>query len=298
MATLTITRGLPASGKTTWAKQQGAFRVSRDDTRKWLGLVHGQNEVEVTKYHKQLVSGRLQLGVDVIVDDTNLVQRHAREWAEMAAKYGADFVVKDFTGVPLITCLMRDMEREDNVGQDVIRMLHNRYLKGRTLPLPAPEINAERLTDLPEVYTPDLTLPPAYIVDIDGTIADHQGVRDPYDTTKYLLDKPKMAVVRTVWAVEGAGNEILFTSGRGEDFREVTEAWLHYSYMTRKDRPWKLFMRPAGDTRRDDIVKRELFDKHIRDEYAVLGVFDDRDRVVKMWRQLGLTVFQVAEGDF
>jgi hypothetical protein len=57
-------------------------------------------------------------------------------------------------------------------------------------------------------------------------------------------------------------------------------------------------MRAAGDTRADAVVKRELFDAHIRDRYAVTAVFDDRDSVVAMWRGLGLTVFQVAYGAF
>ena len=57
-------------------------------------------------------------------------------------------------------------------------------------------------------------------------------------------------------------------------------------------------MRPAGDRRRDSIVKAELFDRKVRDEYRVLVVLDDRKQVVDMWRSLGLTCLQVAEGDF
>ena len=57
-------------------------------------------------------------------------------------------------------------------------------------------------------------------------------------------------------------------------------------------------MRATGDPRKDSIVKREIFDREIRDRYRVVGVFDDREQVVQMWRALGLTVFQVAEGDF
>jgi hypothetical protein len=57
-------------------------------------------------------------------------------------------------------------------------------------------------------------------------------------------------------------------------------------------------MRPAGDSRRDAIVKQEIFDTEVRDRWRVVGVFDDRRQVVRMWRALGLTVFQVAEGDF
>ncbi len=57
-------------------------------------------------------------------------------------------------------------------------------------------------------------------------------------------------------------------------------------------------MREAGNTENDAIIKRRMFDEHIRANYNVLGVFDDRDRVVEMWRSLGLTCFQVDKGNF
>ena len=57
-------------------------------------------------------------------------------------------------------------------------------------------------------------------------------------------------------------------------------------------------MRQLGDSRRDAVVKGEIFEAEIRDRWRIVGVFDDRQHVVRMWRELGLTVFQVAEGDF
>jgi hypothetical protein len=57
-------------------------------------------------------------------------------------------------------------------------------------------------------------------------------------------------------------------------------------------------MRRAGDRRKDWVVKSELYREHIEPRYDVLLVLDDRDQVVRAWRGLGLTVFQVAEGDF
>ena len=87
MTTLTITRGLPGSGKTTWARQQaGAVRVNRDDLRRMLhgGLIgQGWAEVQVT-----LASGRRSRpccgpGVNVICDDTNLRAKVVRELAEL-----------------------------------------------------------------------------------------------------------------------------------------------------------------------------------------------------------------------
>ena len=52
------------------------------------------------------------------------------------------------------------------------------------------------------------------------------------------------------------------------------------------------------DQRKDSVVKVEIFDREIRHAYRVIGVFDDRAQVVRAWRALGLTVFQVADGNF
>jgi hypothetical protein len=57
-------------------------------------------------------------------------------------------------------------------------------------------------------------------------------------------------------------------------------------------------MRPADDQRADDVLKSELYYQNIRDRYNVLGVIDDRPKVCRMWRKLGLSVFQVGNPDY
>jgi hypothetical protein len=59
-----------------------------------------------------------------------------------------------------------------------------------------------------------------------------------------------------------------------------------------------LHMRRTGDSRKDSIVKKEIFERELKHAWHIVAVFDDRNQVVKMWRSLGLTVFQVADGDF
>ena len=59
-----------------------------------------------------------------------------------------------------------------------------------------------------------------------------------------------------------------------------------------------LAMRKAGDTRKDSIIKKEMFEEYVEDKYKILFVLDDRNQVVEFWRSLGLTCLQVAEGDF
>ena len=95
-------------------------------------------------------------------------------------------------------------------------------------------------------------------------------------------------------AAKRDGLEVIFCSGREDTARETTVQWI----AEHVEVPGRLYMRAAGDRRKDAIVKRDLFDRHIRHEYDVRYVLDDRQQVVDMWRALGLTVFQVARGDF
>jgi predicted kinase len=298
MTRLLITRGLPASGKTTFARklQPRVVRVNRDDLRRML---HGErlyaqwSEGQVTHAQRSSVKALLRAHTDVIVDDTNLRAKTCREWAELAARCGALFEVHDFTDVPLEECIRRDTERpaDDQVGEAAIRKMHARYLAGRNLPLPVPYLAPGEQT---VVYQPDPELPPAVLVDIDGTVALMTG-RGPYDWHRVGSDAPNPAVIAAVRAMHAAGHAIVFCSGRDEVCRAETEAWLElYVGVPYQD----LFMRPANDGRKDSVVKREIFDTKIRDRWRVIGVFDDRQQVVRMWRALGLTVFQVAEGDF
>ena len=147
MARLIVTRGLPGSGKTTYARtlQPRVVRVNRDDLRRML---HGRRfltqwaEWQVTIAQRAQVEALLRAGTDVCVDDTNLRSRTVRDWARLAAALGAAFEVADFTQVPLDECLRRNTHRpdEERVDEDVIRSMYERFIAGRDLPLPVPEV--------------------------------------------------------------------------------------------------------------------------------------------------------------
>jgi hypothetical protein len=168
--------------------------------------------------------------------------------------------------------------------------LWQRYLAGRVLPLPVPEVRAA----IGGVYDPPAGAPEAVLVDIDGTVAIMNG-RGPYDMTRVADDGPNAPVITAIRAMHAAGHRIVFCSGRTDDCREATEAWLARHVGVPYD---ALHMRVTGDQRRDSVIKAEIFEREIRDRYHVVGVFDDRAQVVRMWRGLGLTVFQVADGAF
>lgn len=301
MPKLTITRGLPGSGKTTWAREWVAedpanrVRVNRDAMRKMLhfdqrNATHLTEQI-ITKACADLVRGYLRTGQDVVVDDTNLRQRNARAWATLAHVTGSDFEVKDFTGVPLDTCLERNQQRpaETRVPEKALRTMHAKFLAAG--PLLEPTADAQAAEEW-EPWHPTPGLPDAYLVDIDGTVA-LCGDRDIYDGAKAHLDTVNENVANVIGKLSH-GHPMIYMSGRSEEYREVTEGWLHDHGLLADH----LHMRPAGDKRKDSTVKHELFNKHVRGNYNVAGVFDDRNQVVDMWRAIGLTVFQVADGNF
>lgn len=134
--------------------------------------------------------------------------------------------------------------------------------------------------------------PIAVICDIDGTLA-HMNGRSPYDPTRYHEDT-KDDTVHYIFARISEGAVRIICSGRDDTYRGVTEKWLAEHGITYD----LLYMRLAGDKRSDAIIKQEIYDTYIKDNYNVRCVLDDRNRVVEMWRRNGLKCLQVADGDF
>ena len=305
MPRLVITRGLPACGKTTMARAWVAddpatrIRVNRDDTRAMFHAgrlgTHDQ-ERQVTIARDAAVAALLRKGWDVICDDTSLPARHARDLRRVAVMAGADFEVWDMTDVDLDVCLERNRTRAGTpafVPDEVIRDMYQRFVHGKTYPLPLPdEVVGATGEVVPYVAPPGA--PTAVMVDIDGTVALMAG-RSPFDETRVHEDTANTAVITAVRAMHAAGHAVIFCSGRTAGCRTATEEWLAEHVAL----PYEaLHMRAEGDSRKDSIVKVEIFDREIRHKYNVIAVFDDRAQVVAAWRALGLTVFAVAEGNF
>ena len=132
----------------------------------------------------------------------------------------------------------------------------------------------------------------AVIVDVDGTVAKITR-RNPHDTAKCGQDEPIAHVIELVRLFSYNGYRVLFCSGREASFRDLTDRWLkeHVSV------PFDLFMRPAGDKRKDSVVKEEIYVSHIKDMYSVRAVIDDRLQVCQLWHKLGLPLFRVGDPD-
>jgi predicted kinase len=303
LTTLTITRGLPGSGKTTlarrWVAEDPAHRArcNRYDFRAQLhdGVSRGQDtERHVTAAQHAAIGALLRQGVDVICDDTNLPARSVRDLRRIAVLAGGGFAVIDMTDVPLEECLRRNALRDGGarVPDLAIVDMYARYIAGRPHPLPITDEPAT-VSARPEPYVAPDGAPRAVMVDIDGTVALMVG-RSPYDESRVHEDRPNTAVITAVRAMHSAGHLVLFCSGRTEACRTETENWLRHHVGI----PFEaLHMRAVGDARKDAVVKAEIFDRHIRGAYDVVAVFDDRNQVVEAWRAIGLTVFQVAAGN-
>lgn len=277
-----MTRGLPGSGKSTWAKQYqaehpGTIRVCKDDLRAMLhDSKHSKGrENFVLKVRDFIVDKALEDGHDVVIDDTNLHEKHFDRMIELAAKHGAIIEPKDFTDVPLEECIRRDLARPRSVGERVIRQMHRQYLE----PKPAPP-----------VYDP--TLDNCIIVDLDGTLAlfDRDKV-SPYDRD-FSQDEMNWAVYNILVRFMGR-HRVIILSGRKDTFKEETESWLVDHDVCHAG----LYMRRADDNRPDVVVKEELYNQHIRGKYNVVMVIDDRLSVCRLWHRLGLPLFRVGDPD-
>ncbi len=153
---------------------------------------------------------------------------------------------------------------------------------------------------------------PLYIFDIDGTLslAHHRQhiLNDRDDSHRWRRfyaacdkDLPNTPVIATMERLRITGADVWLFSGRSEEVRDKTITWLaeNTSFMTHDLNGPMLSMRPEGDYTPDDELKASWFESMlIEDKRRLVAVFDDRDRVVNMWRAKGVACFQVAPGDF
>lgn len=142
-----------------------------------------------------------------------------------------------------------------------------------------------------------------YLFDIDGTLADlthrlHHINKWPKDWDSFFADckhdAPIPHMCELARSLNGAA-PIVLVSGRSDRVRVETDFWIKVSAQIL---PAALYMRKDGDHRPDHIVKGELLDRIIADGWKPIMAFDDRNQVVKMWRERGIPCAQVAEGDF
>ena len=293
MSKIILTRGLPASGKSTWAKEFVRFnpntvRVSRDDLRAQMYPGADYRDIDedlITEAETALVRAALRQGKTVVVDAMHLQQRYINRWQ----KLGYPVEIVEFH-TDEATLLVRNTNRESRVPNHVIVNNYKKFVN-KDGSLRKVKLNPEEFI-IDYKYVPDNTKPTAVIVDIDGTLAHNDGHRSFYDYTQVMGDKP-------VWHVIDAANGLntvhhtIVVSGRKAECREDTEAWL-IMHGVQYD---EFYMREDGDDRADTIVKMEILRDKIAPEFDVIAAIDDRPSVCEAWRKMGIPTFQVGDPD-
>lgn len=284
-----LTVGISASGKTTWAEAFVAEKaavgevwrnINRDDIRKEVFEIKTGNsfcwnewkrpwEKDVFTLWERRIKEVLAdpSKVDgVIVSDTNLNPSIRNMLFRKFEAVGCDITLKFFP-IEFEEAVKRDLARPNPVGSHVIAEQIEKYWD-----------------QFGDKYVADTTLPKAVIVDIDGTVA-HITTRKIFDWMEVNTDRPDTMVCDVVRGLKAQGYKIVVTSGRDAVSRDLTWEWLktHFGF-----KPDELLMRAHKDMRKDTVVKRELFDAHIRNKYNVVLAIDDRPVVVRLWRKLGI----------
>lgn len=155
----------------------------------------------------------------------------------------------------------------------------------------------------------DQPKPLAIIVDLDGTLADCEHRRhfiegDPDDPTvrkdwksfyESMSEDPVNQWCEHLVNLHFAADiRVILTTGRPAQYRKLTEAWLSNNAIPFDE----LYMRAEGDFRADELIKEEIYKTKIEPAYRTILVVDDRAKVVKKWRELGLTCLQCSEGNY
>lgn len=300
---MVVTLGVSTSGKTTYAEslnQVEWMNINRDDIRK--NIYESENndhfhwdkwdwgrEDEVTAEQEKMVILAMQQDMHVIISDTNLSHKAQKKWSGMAQSLGFELEYKVFH-ITLNEAIKRDNNRQMKVGEHIIRRQYKHYQDNCKC-----FILDHFKQLLGEKWSTNITGVCPVISDIDGTVADMTGVRDPFDWHLVGLDRPRNNVIRTV-EYFNKDNVVVFLSGRDSCCYKETKEWLQKHVIVCNN---SLYMRAHKDFRKDWIVKLELLVELCEHGYGKpVVVFDDRNVVVQAFRHVGLEVFQVQEGNF
>lgn len=295
MSKLIILQGPPCSGKSTWAAEYKinedpeAVIVNRDDIRFKLG--NGKytmnREDEVTEIEYNNVIEGLKEGKTVILDATNLNQTYLKKWLELPIEYTYEF--KEFY-VPYAEAMKRSKARKAAGGLYISRNIMTKFYKKYY-----PKEFREELTDKRVIREPEVRLPSVVICDLDATLALHQG-REPFEWELLKTDKidPRLRLLLNNFM---GLYKVVFITGRPESARLATTEWLQ-DPENKLHNNWVLYMRDNNDFSHGDDYKEKVYHEKIEGKYNVLCVFEDSNKCVKRWRELGLLTCQVENSDY
>ena len=282
-----FTVGASASGKTTQAESfaennpdwmiicRDNFRASICRPFSWTAWkkLGGKAEKEVNHLQASWIQTAIERHANVIICDTNLSPKNFNHLVDVFKHAGYKIYFKFFP-VDWKTAVERDNARENGVGLSVLAQ------------------QFERLHEWERRKSGLLKLGgrSAVLCDIDGTLA-HMTTRGPYDYDKVGTDSLDDEIFDILRGLSRLGYAIVIVSGRDGICKEDTYNWLLANL---RNVPFYHYQRAVGDKRPDDVIKEELLEQIVAYGFCPKMVFDDRPRVTRMWRRLGLKVFQVG----
>lgn len=286
MLKVLILQGISGSGKSSFAKELMSKdptykRVNRDLIREMTINKWTPSSEDLTiSIEFSLVQEILKNGFNCIIDDTNLskktLDKIKSELDRISKELNIQIEISEkLIDTPLPECIRRDSLRPNPVGKKVILEQFAKYM-------PKPNYS-EWVADKQK----------AILVDLDGTLAHFQN-RSPFDYSKVKDDTCDVFVKDVVLKYYNDGYDIIVVSGREDSCIDETRDWLLKNDIPAR----KLFMRKTGDSRKDSIIKQEIYEDEIKPNWSVFLCLDDRNQVVEMYRSLGLKVLQCNFGDF
>ena len=298
MSKLILTQGIQGSGKSTFARKWASedpehrVRLNYDDLRNMLGTYWVPSREGMLKDIEEAFLKKAMLkGYDIIIDNMNLNPKTIGKYEEWAKNYGYTFE-KVLFDTPVEECIRRDKLRPNPIGEVVIKRTWNTY---RDYII---QESIKKMKEKEMIQNPNL--PHCIIVDMDATLFLNTNGRpfygDELNPEDILKDEPIWPVITLVKAYQNTGNLVIGLSGREDKpqiractIKQCENVGIHLDV---------LVLRPLGSKKRGEVSKKELFEDNIKDKYYVDFILDDSSKVVKMYRDLGLTCLQPNEGKF
>jgi len=284
MQKIIMLKGLPGSGKSTWAKEKvkqgGYLRISMDDLRaSAFGGWSVKKEKACLRMRDDLVRFTIKEGKSAIVDATNLNPKHEYRLRALAEELGVPLVINDdFLKISPEECIERDLHRgEAAVGSKVIYDMYDKWVRPTPMKILEKEKDKRRCV----------------VIDLDGTLAIRVSDRSYYDMTRVDEDVPDPLMSFLVDCLAEAGEfyaDVVLLTGRSEEGRELTEKWLRDNCIDYD----ALYMRKEGDKRKDVEVKEEILKEQIMPKYAVVGAIDNSMRCATMYYDLGIITLKAG----
>lgn len=289
-----LAMGISGSGKTTWAKQWAEedplhrVRLNYDDIRTMLGKYWVPEREDLVKHIFQVaLVEAIESEYDIVIDNmSNLNPKHIEEYKKLISTYPYELEFKLFD-TPVEECIRRDSLRPIPIGEKVIRQQWKKYRDF---------IIQQSIKNTPHLEQ-DSNLPHCIIVDMDATLCYNTSARPffgPGAAEKMKYDTPIEPVCNLVRQYAFSDTAVIILTGRDESCRKATDEWL-----TEHDIMYNtLLMRPEGSFLDGATQKKLIYEREIKDKYYVDFILEDSNKVVKMWRELGLICLQPNEGKF